>query len=259
MSAGLQIVGRRSTAPPTVRAWGTVVLLAVLAPLGLLLLARRLAGAFDRPLEFPTLVLLALVLALLRAAACRLMGNARPYWLTACFDGALLMAGAAVSVPGSSGLGLAAFWGVVAAAVGYAWRPRPAAGKEEAQAIPVAPPAEPLGLAPSEPLDQELVEEMVPDDVVQQFTRRQLGDGTELVEGWLRVVLVPGQANANAHLGFCPPLARAPELTCEQVSGPAARIKLPQVLPHGARLDLKLARPADTPQAIVLQFSARAK
>ena len=96
-----------------------------------------------------------------------------------------------------------------------------------------------------------------PEEVTQQLTRSQAANGAEQLAGWLRLPFAAGQRTGNLHVAFCPPFASTPELTVEQIDGPEARIKTAQVLPYGARLDLKLAAAAEEPTAIVLQFSAR--
>ena len=53
------------------------------------------------------------------------------------------------------------------------------------------------------------------------------------------------------------PFNRAPRLEVRQREGPAARVKTTQLLPYGARLDLKLAAPAEKPLVVLLQFTAR--
>ena len=105
----------------------------------------------------------------------------------------------------------------------------------------------------------EIDEELPPEAVSQQFTRTTTADGGEELAGWLRISFAAGQRTKNAHLAFCPPFARAPELSVEQLDGPEARIKTAQVLPYGARLDLKLPPSSESPVAIVLHFTARAE
>jgi hypothetical protein len=96
-------------------------------------------------------------------------------------------------------------------------------------------------------------------EVVEQMSRRRAADGAEEIAGWLRVSFAAGQRTAAAHAAFCPPLGAMPELTFEQLDGPAARIKPGQVLPFGIRLDLKLAAAAEEPADVLLRFTARAK
>lgn len=95
------------------------------------------------------------------------------------------------------------------------------------------------------------------DNITQQLTRSQAADGTEELSGWLRLSLAAGQRTGSVHVAFCPPFAAVPELEVEQIDGPEARIKPPQVLPYGARLDLKLATASEEPTSVLLQFSAR--
>ena len=95
------------------------------------------------------------------------------------------------------------------------------------------------------------------EDVTQQLTRSQAADGVEELSGWLRTAFAAGQRTGSLHVAFCPPFAVTPELEVEQLDGPEARIKTAQLLPYGARLDLKLAAAAEEPTSVLLQFSAR--
>jgi hypothetical protein len=96
-----------------------------------------------------------------------------------------------------------------------------------------------------------------PGEVVQQLTRSRAADGSELLEGFLRLAFAPMQRTAIAHVAFCPPFPRVPRLEVRQLDGPAARVKTAQLLPYGVRLDLKLVVAAETSLAVLLQFSAR--
>lgn len=96
-------------------------------------------------------------------------------------------------------------------------------------------------------------------DIIQQLVRTRLSDGSERMAGWLRVALAPGQRSANVHVAFCPPFARSPRIRVEQREGPAARVKEGQLLPHGARLDLKLAQAAQTAATVVLEILVQAE
>jgi hypothetical protein len=94
-------------------------------------------------------------------------------------------------------------------------------------------------------------------EVLQRLTRSQAVDGAEELAGWLRLPFAPGQRTGNVHVAFCPPLRIAPEMAVEQIEGPEARIKTAQLLPYGARFDLKLAVAAEGPTTVLLQFTAR--
>ena len=90
-------------------------------------------------------------------------------------------------------------------------------------------------------------------------TRRRSPEGEEVVEGLVRIRFAPGQRTAEAHVAFCPPLDRRPRVDFEAESGPEARIELGQVLPLGARFDVKLAQPARDETALMVRFVAVAE
>jgi len=98
-----------------------------------------------------------------------------------------------------------------------------------------------------------------PDDpaLEQQFTRRREPDGAELINGTLRIRLAPGQRTAEAHVAFCLPFQRRPHFEHEVVAGPAARVVVGQLLPMGARLDVKLDRQAEEEESVLVRFTAR--
>jgi hypothetical protein len=95
------------------------------------------------------------------------------------------------------------------------------------------------------------------EEVTQQLTRSTAADGTEELAGWLRIPFAAGQRTLSVHLAFCPAFAHTPELIVEQLDGPGARIKTAQVLPYGARFDLKLHAAEEISAAVMLQFTAR--
>jgi hypothetical protein len=97
----------------------------------------------------------------------------------------------------------------------------------------------------------------VPAKVTQQLTRSETADGAEEFSGWLRLPFAPGQRTGSVHVAFCPPLRVTPEVEVEQIEGPEARIKAAQLLPYGARFDLKLVAAAEDPITVLLQFTAR--
>jgi hypothetical protein len=94
-------------------------------------------------------------------------------------------------------------------------------------------------------------------EVTQQLTRTETADGVEELSGWLRLPFAVGQRTGSVHVAFCPPLRVTPELQVQQIDGPEARIKTAQLLPFGARFDLKLAAATEEPTTVLLQFAAR--
>ncbi len=243
---------------------------------GLLLVAgivalRRLAGGPSFPL---TEIMLAATGAAF-AAAClvgrlvglRWLGRSAPSWLdrAAAFvplaSCGLLIAG--VLLPGTALAGGCLLVALLAVeetwslsrlpwrralgrdGVGSQFRDQSGLGLESASGVAKLTP-DPLASASDETVDQ-------------QFTRRRAPDGEEVIEGFVRVRFAAGQRTAEAHIAFCPPLEHRPRVEFEAESGPAARIELGQVLPLGARLDVKLAQAAAQETAIVVRFTATAE
>lgn len=95
--------------------------------------------------------------------------------------------------------------------------------------------------------------------VVQSWTRRHLASGEDAIEATLRAEFLPGQRTEHCHLAICPAMHATPVVNCQQLGGPAARIKVAQVLPHGARIELKLAEAARSPTQIFLRVTAHGR
>ena len=72
-------------------------------------------------------------------------------------------------------------------------------------------------------------------------------------------MLAAGQRTASVHIAFCPPFAQTPEVSAEQTAGPPARLKTVQVLPYGARFDLKLAAACPESADVLLEFIAECR
>jgi hypothetical protein len=93
--------------------------------------------------------------------------------------------------------------------------------------------------------------------VWQQTSRAYEVQGGDVLSGRLRALLATGQRTAHVHLAFCPPFARLPHVEFRQLDGPAARVKLGQLLQYGVRLDVKLDSPPDAPCTVLLELTAR--
>ena len=207
---------------------------------------------------------------------------------------ALAAAGFSLSLPGTSPAGLATFWGVLAigeltglllgrfaagsathlmARVWQSSKALPAMFKSLASGKAVVrrlrfdaahePSTRAAEQSPSQPdtcaVSQSPTFEQASDgQITQQVVRQQASDGTETMSGRLRASFLPGQRTASVHLAFCPPFANMPTVEVKQIDGPPGRIKTVQLLPYGARFDLKLSEDAAEPLAVLLQFSARA-
>jgi hypothetical protein len=96
-----------------------------------------------------------------------------------------------------------------------------------------------------------------PPNRLQQLTRFRDEEGAEVIQGTLRAELKPGQRVHHLHVAFCPPLPSIPEFAFEQTDGPEAALTLGQIETYGARLDLRLASPAEEGERLVVEFYAR--
>jgi hypothetical protein len=258
-----------------------VALLGLLVSVAVILGWRRAAGAIAMPLDLPGLLLAALVvgtcaagvrLAWLSAAGGASAGSPRAasragIALAALVSLVVLVIGLLVCLPGTTIAAGLVLWIALAAEELCAWRlvvsPGGRTGKvgrigkpsgKEAglpDGLPIRPTAKPG------PLLSPLVGSGVPaEEVFQQLTRSRTADGGELLNGWLRVDLAAGQRTANLHVAFCPPFARAPRISVQQIDGPEARVKTVQTLPYGVRFDLKMADEGPEASSLLLQFTA---
>ncbi len=97
------------------------------------------------------------------------------------------------------------------------------------------------------PSDDEL-------SVSQQLRRGITAEGTDVLQGTLHVTFAHEQRQESVHVAFCPPFRATPQLDFETGDGPDVQIKLGQLLPYGARFDLKLAAPG--PASVTVEFTA---
>lgn len=273
--------------------WTAVAGAGLLLWAAFVLALRRLAGALSQPLTLPSLLLIVVVL-VTAAVALRLLRRVsgpgprllRVEPIAGIVSVAVLLVGLSVSLPGTPWSGLAVFWLIVAAEEAWAWRHAWQRGERQMSSEPerAAPMPEPHAPAPvaCDPVDHEPVsvavdlegpgeeatdsavefsenDEPPAEGVTQQVTRSRAADGSETLNGYLRVSLAPGQRNTNVHLAFCPPFARTPQISVEQLDGPETRIKVVQALPYGVRCDLKLAGVCDVPATVLLQLSVHAE
>ena len=104
-------------------------------------------------------------------------------------------------------------------------------------------------------VDEEELEEPLDENVWQQMSRMRTEAG-EIITGWVKTEFQPGERTAVLHVAFCPPLLQAPQVQIEQLSGPAARIKVGQVLPQGARFEIRLNTSGTQAETLMLEFVA---
>jgi hypothetical protein len=225
----------------------------------MLLAWRRLAGALVAPLDGATLLsLTATVLAAAVAvrchgrwtgAACSRRTMAGEMTLSAAL-GVLLVA---LIVPGTPVWAASLALAALVAEEAWAWWParnRPAGLVLEAVAADAF-----LASPAASPGPQNRT--VMPDESVsQQLTRGRAVDGREWIAGWLRVRLSRGQRVAHVHVAFCPPLESVPTARLEPKGSPETQVRAAQVMPYGARFDLKLVEPAEEALDVLLEFHA---
>jgi hypothetical protein len=265
----------------------TVVSIFLLAAV---LMARRLAGALTTPLDAEALLLtgslLAATAAITRLAwqvlpkAQRTVGASWTVWVLPSL--ALLAFVVALSLPGSPVGALRAFWVILAVeeaiSLWLVWRrldtadatldqpsaestAAPAtttAGGEEHVDEPGLPAISSVGgreIRVDPP--QQPSPHIIPPNVSQQLTRAIGDDGCEVLYGLLRGHFAPGQRSLRLHVSFCPPFEVVPEVSVDKIEGPELTVRVGQVLPYGARLDLRLKTLHADPADVVLELFVR--
>jgi hypothetical protein len=251
----------RFARPAIVRAAAFVGVGALLA-IGLLITARRIAGALTLNLGVAPLVvtlLLAAVIVLGGRAALRRVGVATAKDIELAFawagTAAILLTSIGCAWPGADSyawlLPLPLLVGdhfsrvafLNARDAGRGIHPRGRSG-EAVETGGVAPHARPFeeGEAEATPL--------------QQLTRVRDAEGIESIHGTLHAEFAAGQRHVTLHVGFCPPLEGLPAIEVEVVDGPDATAKVVQAFAHGARFELRLAEPAEDACRVAIEFAA---
>ena len=257
------------------------VMLGLLGLLAAVLVWRRLAGALSEPLATPGMfaagATLTALAALLRLAwhsgnrrggysTLQSSGTARSAKSGMLFDcgvsGLMAAVAASITLPTNTAAGLLLLWGPpllgesvwwTAAVVGlrrqHVGRSRQLGWLGD-QGVATA---DKTAYSPS---IVAVSQQTVSEQTVQHIIRRRSADGKEKLTGWLRLDFASGQRTAVAHVAFCPPLDGQPVLTVRQRSGPACRVKTAQVLPYGARVELRMVGHSDQPQQVVLELDA---
>lgn len=211
--------------------WSQVRYLAtgVLTALALLLLARRTAGALVVPLSTTTSLACGFAL-----GALVLLAEWIPTPVPRGSERARLAAlAAAVLLPSASAAALVAKFVWVPAVAISAWLRR---GDGVLQA-PV----------PSTPEQTSRVR--------QQWTRTLEADGRDVCRGSARAEFAAGQRIAAIHLAFCPPFAATPQFEATAAESDVA-VKVGQVLPYAARIEVKLSESTPAGRDVVVAFTA---
>ena len=273
----------------------TVASSSLLLLVGITLLVRRCSGALVVPLGPATLLATGALLSItawsIHAAAKHRFSSrgratpepsSRSVWASGWFvrfapGASLLMAGAALSLPGTQTLALGLFWATIVlsqleAQFGLRRRltrvVRSAGGPHRSgETRPEGSSRHEMPLADQESGASHDVGELAAeaddeaDDadehVMQQLTRVHDATYGEMMYGTLRADLEPNQRSSSLHVAFCPPFAKVPQMDVEQAAGPEAQVKIGQLLAYGARIDLRLDEATDEPQSVIVELSVR--
>jgi hypothetical protein len=103
------------------------------------------------------------------------------------------------------------------------------------------------------PLDEE---SGAGEQLLQQVTRTATAAGADVLRATLFAEFPAGSRTASVHVAFCPPFVCLPQAEFHQASGPSARIKLAQLLAHGARFDVKLSSAAAQRESVCIVLTA---
>lgn len=225
-----------------------------------LLAARRLAGAFASPLDLVWLAVSGTLLAVLAYAARPLNHGSVPVaetrrrvllWRTAGCGTAALGAWA-LSLPATPPVGLLALWAPLVCAGLLALRETRQGGGGELAAV-VGRFARRLAAPASRPAPARRTSRLVPP--TQSLVRWESG-GRDRLRGRLRVTLPSGRRAASAHVAFCPPFSAAPQVELARPTRSGIEISIGEVLPHGARFDVKARAAREQATTVAIEFKA---
>jgi hypothetical protein len=210
---------------------------------------RRLVGAFEQPIA-PSVVLSGCVVLISLGIVLRLpliwSTDNRPAWAAPLAlygtSTALLIVAALLTAPNRQPWWswLLLWAGVLTAEAIIYWRTSHSLTTNHAAKPSVRPVA--------------VIDEFeLPERVMQRFERSHDDELGEIISGQVRARFSAGQRVENVHLSFCPPFAQIPEVAAESVSGPNAKVKPSLVVPNGARIDIRLDRPAVAETDVIVE------
>jgi hypothetical protein len=236
--------------------WSLLVLTLVLA---LVLLVRRLVGAFDRPLGGWVIVAVALALEVVALLIRRsvlstkysvlstqyaVLRTESPYGF-GIVSSFVIVVLASLTLPGTPAVGVALAWilliaGEAAQGLFYS-RPDVRRVWNTRSANPIV-----------SPLISEAAELEIPAGLVQQLTRVREGD-RESLHALVRAEIPGGDRLAVLHLSFCPPLGEAPELRAHAVEAEDAEVRVTLAETFGARIEVRLPREDAAARSVLVE------
>ena len=242
----------------------TVSIAVLISAFSSLMAFRRLWGGLQSAPTLPALiavgVLLAVLAAVVHAGARLLCGGKRVliYRAVQCFlPLSLAISMFSICVPGSSFFGVC-FITLILGCEELFWLSRPTPFLEKLSRRPLDSQDARAIRTRKEKQSLEIESELVdfPPEVLRRVERSKGPAGEDICWGQIRSEFLPGQRTAAIHLEFCPPFQRRPILHVEQVDGPDATVKTTQILPYGARLEVRLAQSSSGHIETRIEFSA---
>jgi hypothetical protein len=97
------------------------------------------------------------------------------------------------------------------------------------------------------------------DRLIQQMTRTLTPHGEEIIRGSLAVRIDRGSRMAAGHVAFCPPFVERPSFHVESDDRENATLKVSQLFPHGARIEVRLPQMARADITVYVRFIAQAR
>jgi hypothetical protein len=223
---------------------------AISSLLAIALILRRLAGALSSPLDWQIAIalgLLAIGLALAQQIVDRSRRTRGDRTGATLFVTAWCLIPLCLSLPGTTAASLTILWSACALAVLIAL-----AG-QWLISLPVLAP----WLAVFRPARRSVTPPRAA--LLSACRREALAGGIEQVQGWVALDFVPGQRQQVAHVAFCPPFERVPNVQAalhDEPAASAARISVTQALPQGARIEVRLVGPAPAARRQIVEYRA---
>jgi hypothetical protein len=97
------------------------------------------------------------------------------------------------------------------------------------------------------------LDELPAPEVEQQWVRSRNEQGREQIWAVLRVHFASDQRIEIAHVAFCPVLEDQFEIEAYVIDGPVATVRVTSAKPHGARIEVRLAQPAQQQEVVTLE------
>jgi hypothetical protein len=221
-------------------------ILALLVGLSLVMLVRRVDGAFVQPLSGVALVTAAAGLMAIAGAARLIVAGLSNHVLFALPGIAVILSLAAFTLSGTPAVAIVVAWFLVVAGEGVSWlvayRP------EILQRRTLRSSAN--RVVTNEPDVEQEIE--FPAGLVQQLTRVREA-GRESVHATLLAEIPVNDRQAALHIAFCPPLDSAPELTAHALNGDDADVRVTQAESFGARIEVRLPATAAEKRSVLVE------